>query len=255
MARICLYHWKASEAQPILSALRGAGHEVDYREKPGTYGDLRRDPPDLFLIDLSRQPSMGRELAVFFRGSKSLRLIPIVFVDGDPAKVAPICRLMPDAQYTSLSRVKAAVRSALAHPPVNPIRPPQMEERIAGRSTAQKLGIAADSRVAVIDPPPDYARAIGEIPEGARYVEDSTAGCKLALWFVHDPAEFQASLPRMRRLCATTRLWIAWRKGKRDGLNETIIRQGAIDVGLVDYKICSINETWSAMLFAVKKPK
>jgi hypothetical protein len=50
-------------------------------------------------------------------------------------------------------------------------------------------------------------------------------------------------------------LWILWPKGRKDGLNGNIIRQGAIDVGLVDYKICSVNESWSAMVFTVKKTR
>lgn len=130
-----------------------------------------------------------------------------------------------------------------------------MMERWGTRTTAQKLGIAKNSRVFVIDPPSGYARAIGELPAGACFEEESAAGCALSLWFVHGIAEFQAALPRMRALAARSRLWILWRKSKQDGLNGNIIRGGAIDVGLVDYKICSINETWSAMVFAVKKAK
>jgi hypothetical protein len=254
MARVCLFHWKATEAEPLIAALRSAGHKIDYKDKLANYRELRVAPPDAVVIDLSRMPSHGRELAVFLRGGKVTRHIPIIFVDGDPEKVEAIRRLLPDAVYTPASRVKGALKSALAHPPVNPLKPAQMMDRWAGRSTAQKLGIGKDARVAVIDPPPDYARAIGEIPEGAQFEEDAADGCALALWFVHGPAEFQAALPRMRRLAVHSRLWILWRKGKRDGLHGNLIRQGAIDVGLVDYKICSINDTWSAMVFATKKP-
>jgi hypothetical protein len=91
------------------------------------------------------------------------------------------------------------------------------------------------------------------LPEGACFEEESAEGCAVSLWFVHGIAEFQAALPRMRTLAARSRLWILWKKSKQDGLNGNIIRAGAIDVGLVDYKICSINETWSAMVFAIKK--
>jgi hypothetical protein len=237
----------------MIAALRAAGHKVNYKDTLANYRELRETPPDAIVIDLSRTPSHGRELAVFVRGSKHLRHIPIVFVDGEPEKVEAVRRLIPDASYTSASRLKSALRSALANPPENPVRPAQMMDRWAGRSTAQKLGVAKNARIAVIDPPPDYARAIGDLPEGAVFEEESTTGCQPALWFVHGPAEFQAALPQMRRLAAHSRLWILWRKGKRDDLDGNIIRRGAIDVGLVDYKICSINDTWSAMVFAVKK--
>jgi hypothetical protein len=60
-------------------------------------------------------------------------------------------------------------------------------------------------------------------------------------------------MSRVRNLAATTRLWILWRKkGARghEGVTERLIRETGIDLGLVDYKICSVDKTWSAMLFA-----
>ena len=107
----------------------------------------------------------------------------------------------------------------------------------------------------VVDPPSGYARTIGDLPEGASFEEESPTDCAVSLWFVHGIAEFHSGLPRMRTLAAHARLWILWRKSKQDGLNGNVIRAGAIDVGLVDYKICSINETWSAMVFALKKAR
>jgi NarL family two-component system response regulator YdfI len=171
------------------------------------------------------------------------------------AKIEGVRRVLPDAVYTPMSRLRTALRSAIANPPADPLKPAQMMERWGSRTTAQKLGIAKNSRVFVIDPPSGYARAVGELPGGASFEEESADGCALALWFVHGIAEFHAALPRMRTLASRSRLWILWRKSRQDGLNGNLIRSGAIDVGLVDYKICSINETWSAMVFAVKKAR
>jgi hypothetical protein len=128
-----------------------------------------------------------------------------------------------------------------------------MMDRWSHRTTAQKLGITADMQVAVIDPPHDYAQVIGDLPGGASLDEDAAGDSKIALWFVHGVPEFIAALPRMRRLAARTRLWIVWRKKKADGLDGNFIRAGANQVGLVDYKICSLNDTWSGMVFAIKK--
>ncbi|HEY1754092.1 MAG TPA: hypothetical protein VGG72_01755 [Bryobacteraceae bacterium] len=255
MARVRLFHWRAEEAKPLLTLLKAAGYSVDYREPVSSYREVRSSPPDAIVIDLSRLPSHGREVAVFLRGSKTTRQIPIVFVDGEPEKIEGVRRVLPDAVFTPLSRLRSALRTAIAKPPENPLKPAQMMDRWGTRTTAQKLGIAANARVFVIDPPANYARAIGQLPEGACFEEESADGCKIALWFVHGIAEFQAALPRMRKLAADRRLWILWRKSKQDGLNGNIIRAGAVDVGLVDYKICSINDTWSAMVFAVKKAK
>jgi hypothetical protein len=38
-------------------------------------------------------------------------------------------------------------------------------------------------------------------------------------------------------------------------LNGNFVRQGALAMGLVDYKICSVDGVWSGMVFAVKKAR
>jgi hypothetical protein len=55
----------------------------------------------------------------------------------------------------------------------------------------------------------------------------------------------------MRKLAARTKLWILWRKGS--SVTQPFLRESAAEVGLVDYKICSVDATWSAMLFARRK--
>ena len=65
--------------------------------------EFREDPPGAVVIDLGRLPSHGREVVVFLRGSKSTRLIPLIFVwtegvEGDPEKVARVKVTLPDAR-------------------------------------------------------------------------------------------------------------------------------------------------------------
>ena len=126
-------------------------------------------------------------------------------------------------------------------------------EPAPGRTTALKLGIREGQVARVIDPPGDYARVVGALPDGATFSEDPRGMAAVSLWFVHDIAEYEAALPACRTLAAQSRLWILWRKGMRGGLNSNAIRQAALALGLVDFKICSLNEVWSGMAFAVKK--
>src|ERR1700722_17654917 len=129
MACVGLSHWRAEEDKPLLTVLKAAGHSVEYRERMASYREVRDKPPDAIVIDLSRLPSHGRELAVFFRGAKSTRFVPIVFVGGEPEKVAGVQRVLPDAVYTPASRLRGALSKALANPPVNPLKPAQMMDR------------------------------------------------------------------------------------------------------------------------------
>ena len=103
---------------------------------------------------------------------------------------------------------------------------------------------------------------IGELPAGAALEEileetpTETLGETLeaprpiTLWFVHDAP---ACLPGMRKLAAHTKLWILWRKGS--SVTQPFLRESAAALGLVDYKICSVDRNWSAMLFARRKSK
>jgi CheY-like chemotaxis protein len=257
MSRIRLVHWNAEDAAPILETLRRAGFEVDYSAQtqeilPG----IRKSPPDAVVIDLSKLPSHGREIAIWLRGQKNTRTVPILFLDGESAKVAIVRQKLPDAYYCELARLIPAVKKCLKRQPTNPVVPAQMMERYGLRTTAQKLGISGGSRVAVIDAPRDYARVIGKLPEDVEFGEQSWEGCAVTLWFVERPEALLAAMPGMRKAAAKSKLWVAWPKkaARKDSLlSETLIRETGIGNGLVDYKICSLNATWSGLCFALKK--
>lgn len=259
MSRVRLVHWKPEEAEPLIEVLREAAHDVEYDgmlKFPASLREWRASPPDAFVIDLSRLPAHGREVAVALRGSKTTWQKPIVFVDGLAEKVEAIRKVLPDAVYTSRARVKSALRQALSHPPDVRIVPAQMMERFGSRTAAQKLGIREGSIVALIDPPRDYAKVVGELPPGVTFQETTRDGCSVTLWFIHDPETYLDGLNRIRDLAGRTKLWVLWRKqasGNNRGVTQPFLRESAVAAGLVDYKICSVNETWSGLAFARKK--
>jgi hypothetical protein len=175
-------------------------------------------------------------------------------VDGDPEKVDAIRRLIPDATYTTRERLTASLAKAIAHPPAAPVVPVQMMDRYGTRTTAQKLGIKEGCRVALLDAPRDFASVLGPMPEGVELYEEPSNVCAVTLWFVEDAEIYRSALPRMRRLAAQTKLWVIWPKGgQKAGITQQVIRNSALAVGLVDYKICSVSDRWSAIAFAKKK--
>ncbi len=255
MRRVRLFHWNAKEATALIAKLRAAGFEVlhNAETQSPSVRELKESGAVAVVIDLSRLPSHGKYVGAWVRGSKSTRQLPLVFVGGEAEKVAAIRKQMPDAVYTSVAGVGAALKNAIARPPSDPVVPRQMMETAPGRTAAQKMGIRAGSVVALIDPPADYLKVLGVLPEGAVLEEDSRQVCPLTVWFVHDPGEYEAALPSRRLLAARSRLWVVWQKGRRDGLNGNFVREAALAMGLVDYKICSLDGVWTGMVFAVKK--
>ena len=168
-------------------------------------------------------------------------------------EIAAIRKLLPDAVYTTRAKAGAAVKRA--KPLADPVVPPQMMFSYGGRTVAQKLGIRENTRVALVDAPVGYAKMLGALPEGASLEEDPDEPLAITLWFVRDPDAFLSRLAHMSRLAAKTRLWIVYpkRSAQATSLNQFMVRQSALDSGLVDYKICSVSETWTGMLFARKK--
>jgi CheY-like chemotaxis protein len=255
MSRVRVIHWNAAEAEPLIEACRGAGFDVEYLEGDGgaVCRAIRANPPDIVVIDLTRLPSHGKEVAVWLRGTKSTRDIPIVFVEGAPLKTAAVRELLPDAAFCEAGTVASAIKRPVRR--AKPVAPPGMMERAREKSAAQKLGITAGSAVACIEPPRDFPELLGELPDSVEFREDADA--PITLWFVHTREDLLENLRRMRAMAPRTRLWLLWRKAANAasdvGLTQNSLREMAREVGLVDYKICSVNERWSAMLFARKK--
>lgn len=224
----------------------------------------RESPPDAFVIDLSRLPSHGREIAIALRQSPRTRCVPIVFCDGEEEKVARTRSELPDASYCTRAKLRSTLRKALANRPADPVKPVQMMDRYASRTAAQKLGIKEFSTVLALGAPRDFAKVLGELPPGVDVWNEtlelldgpSPAKASVTLCFVGQPHSLLPALSKVRALARSSKLWILWRKGgsaARGDVTETLVRESAIDLGLVDYKICSVNEVWSAMLFAPKR--
>jgi hypothetical protein len=254
MPRVRIFHWRAEEAKPLIAALRKGGYTVEYPgdKANGNWRTLRERPqPVAAVIDLTRLPSHGRWVAAEIRATKSIRHIPIVFVDGDPEKVERIRKELPDAVYTSRTRLLPALKRV--EPLADPVVPPRMMNR-TDRTAAEKLGIKAGARVALIDPPADYVRVLGKLPKDVSLEEEAVDTPPLALWFVREPDGYLKGLAGIRKRALTSRVWIIYPKGRQtSGLTQGLIREAALAVGLVDYKVCSVNEVWTGLLFTVKK--
>lgn len=254
MAVVRVIHWRAAEAAPLIEACRGAGFDVDYLASDGAAvcRAVRSKVPDVIAIDLSRRPSHGREVAIWLRNTKATRAVPILFVGGDPFKVAAIRELLPDAVYCEIGEVAAGItRIVKSARKRNAVTPPKIMERWPGKSAAAKLGIVAGAACAVVDPPRDFPALLGAVPESVDFTEGDAA---VTLWFVHDREGLLDSLRRMRSIAARTRLWLLWRKGgSGDSLTQNALRETMREVGLVDYKICAVDQRWSGMLFTRKK--
>jgi hypothetical protein len=252
MSRLRLIHWNAPAAERYIKLLKEPGHRVEYSPEfsPQLMREWRTSPPDAFVIDLTRLPSHGREIAIALRQNKHTRAVPILFCEGEEEKVAKIRAVLPDAVFCPFSHLKSSVRR-LKSPSV-PVVPQAMMDRYAGRTAAQKLGVRAGDAVCLLEPPRDMPTALGDLPPKVSFVESPPAA--VTLLFATDPQVLRQQLSELRAFAAKTKLWVCWKKGKSmgGGVSEGLVRETGISLGLVDYKICSVNSVWSGLLFSYK---
>ena len=148
MSLVRLIHWNQAEAENRAAELKAHGFEVEHDPvTPAKVRAWRTNPPGILVIDLSRLPSQGRDLAIGIRHAKSTRRIPIVFVGGDPEKVSRIKELLPDAFFTDWLGINDVVRRALSRPLPDPVVPDSVFAGYSGTPLTKKLGIKANSEV------------------------------------------------------------------------------------------------------------
>ena len=251
--RVVLIGWKQADVDARAAELRAGGVDVEASVPvPGSLlPSLRAAPPDVLIIDLDRMPSHGKAVGVAMKDSKSLRGIPLVYAGGVEEKVAGVRELIPDALYVSWLEIREAVRRA----PSLQLTAPAVKTRSASTAVplVRKLGIKPGMVVALDNAPRSFFRSLGSLADGTFRTSDMSSDHNMAIYFVEDVHALQDAC-RHKVNCP---LWIAWPKqtARTSELKQETIRELAATFGLVDYKICAIDETWSGMLFSRRRPR
>jgi len=249
--------WDKNNVDSRISTLKDEGLEVVFGVPcdRSFFPTIEGEAPATILIDLGRSPSQGRDIAINFRRRKSTRTIPIVFVEGGDSTGA-IKALLPDVTFSSWETIGKDILEACAHPPVNPVMPGSLFAAYSGVPLAKKLGIKAGSSVLAIHPPNEYEKLLGELPEGVKLCKDNSTNCDVLFWFVRSQAELNNEMVRMAARPDFKSLWMIWPKktsALASDLSQQTIRETGLSHGLVDYKICSLDKTWSGLCFAKRK--
>jgi hypothetical protein len=140
---------------------------------------------------------------------------------------------------------------------------PELEQKIAmagysGTPLPQKLGIKEKHAVVVVGAPASFSTTLGTLPTGAtvktRLGKDSV---DVIVFFTKQRVDLENRLADLRaRMKPAAGLWIAWPKkssGVATDITEDTIREIALPTGLVDNKVCAIDETWSGLRLVIRK--
>jgi hypothetical protein len=120
----------------------------------------------------------------------------------------------------------------------------------------KKLGIKPDHAVALLNAPDGFVDYLGPLPDGAHVVDNAKTNFDVVVLFVKNAADLTLAFGRVaKRLNPAGGLWVAWPKkasGVATDLTEDVVRRIGLDVGLVDNKVCAIDDVWSGLRFVIR---
>ncbi len=100
--------------------------------------------------------------------------------------------------------------------------------------------------------PPGFADALAPLPATVTFSAKPERTADLFLCFVRSAREIQAQFAGVAAVADRQTVWMIWRKkasGVKSDLNGNVIRNTGLASGWVDFKVCSIDDTWSGLAF------
>lgn len=129
----------------------------------------------------------------------------------------------------------------------------------SGTPLAKKLGVASGQRSWRFRMPASVAEEIRAGRMDPILLDEPEAGLQMAHLFVTSRRELAEMLARLLPLLAADgMIWVSWPKkssGVRTDMTEDAIRSEALPLGLVDIKVCAIDETWSGLKLVIRKER
>jgi hypothetical protein len=119
-----------------------------------------------------------------------------------------------------------------------------------------KLGIKPGMRVRLINAPKHYEKLIGRWPDDISIAKSTRGVFDFIHFFTSSVAELSRIFPKLKKnLAMNGTMWVSWPKGGSSiatDLKEEMVRQTGLQCGLVDVKICAVDEDWSGLKFVYR---
>ncbi|KYG83207.1 hypothetical protein AWW67_07255 [Roseivirga seohaensis] len=127
----------------------------------------------------------------------------------------------------------------------------------SGTPLAKKLGIKEDFKVMLINPPDYYNGLFESLPANIEFIEDqSEVQVDFIHFFTKSEEELSNRILALKlRLKPSGMLWISWPKKASKvftDINDSVVRRIGLESGLVDVKVCAVDEIWSGLKFVFR---
>ena len=127
----------------------------------------------------------------------------------------------------------------------------------SGTPLVRKLGIKERSRVALLAAPEGFDGELAPLPDGVRIVRRLAPDLDVAVLFVTERRELERRFPAVAgAITPAGGFWVAWPKRASKvptDLTEDVLREVGLPQGLVDNKVCAVNDVWSALRFVWRR--
>jgi hypothetical protein len=127
----------------------------------------------------------------------------------------------------------------------------------SGTPLAKKLGFKAGSRISCLGAPKGYLALLGPLPEKVELLDHRRKDVDGVHWFGDKRTALTRDLPvLMGSIKQHGFIWVSWPKKSSKvptDITEDVIREVALPIGLVDIKVCAVDETWSGLKLVIRK--
>lgn len=122
---------------------------------------------------------------------------------------------------------------------------------------AKKLGIKEGFSILIINKPLHYFKLFSDFPKDITFLKSAREGeADFIHLFVKSKEEFEDRIIHVKALIKKEgMIWVSWPKGSSNiatDLKRDYIREFILEIGLVDVKVCSVDEDWSALKFVYR---
>ena len=132
-----------------------------------------------------------------------------------------------------------------------------MSTGYSGTPLARKLGLKAGQRVCAPGAPPNYRKLLVPLPDGIEFQTRVSKATDIVHLFTASKVELAKNLLAwLKVLEPDATIWVSWPKKVSKvptDISEDTIRAVALPMGLVDIKVCAVDDTWSALKLVLRK--
>ncbi len=126
----------------------------------------------------------------------------------------------------------------------------------SGTPLTKKLGLREGSRVWVVGAPAHYAKLLAPLPARLKFVSKVSTDTDIVHVFTTKRAELAKRLTSLvQRVRSDASIWVSWPKKVAKvstDVTEDVVREIALPLGLVDVKVCAVDETWSGLKLVIR---